>query len=98
VFTAGHLVEPTGVFRDDVEGVLDNLEATLEASGAGLDTLLMVNIYLADWNDWEVFNAIYVRRLVKHGLPPRATVQVARLGWDARIEISATAHVRASAP
>jgi len=99
VFAAGHLVDDPGAdFQAHVGDVLDSLEATLEASGAGLDTLLMVHVYLADWNDWEAFDAAYVRRMRQYGTPPRATVEVARLGWDAPIEISAIAHVRARTP
>ena len=99
VFTAGTLPSDTGApIEDQVESALDNLEAALEASGAGLDTLLKVNIYLADWDDWSTFNSIYVRRIGEHGLPPRATVQIVTLGAESLIEMEAIAHVRGTAP
>ena len=81
-----------------MQSSLDNLEATLEAAGAGLDTLLKVNIYLTDWDNWEAFNSIYLDRIGEHGLPPRATVQLVGLGFDSLIEIEATAYVRGTAP
>lgn len=102
VFTAGHLPDSgaqTGAsFPAQVEEVLDRLEATLKASGAGLDTLLKVNVYLTNWDNWDTFDAIYVQRIGRHGTPPRTTVEVSRLGYDALIEIAAIAHVRPSSP
>jgi 2-iminobutanoate/2-iminopropanoate deaminase len=99
VFTAGHLPSDSSApIEEQVESSLDNLEITLESAGAGLDTLLKVNIYLTDWDNWEAFNTIYVDRIGEHGLPPRATVQIAGLGFDSLIEIEATAYVRGTAP
>ena len=99
VFTAGHLPDDSSArIEEQVQSSLDNLEATLEAAGAGLDTLLKVNIYLTDWDNWEAFNSIYVDRIGEHGLPPRATVQLVGLGFDSLIEIEATAYVRDAAP
>jgi 2-iminobutanoate/2-iminopropanoate deaminase len=97
VFTAGHLpTTPRAKIDVQVEEVLDNLEATLEEAGAGFDTLLKINVYLADFSDWDAFNAIYVRRIEKYGLPPRTTIEAGSLccEGDFLIEIAAIAHVR----
>lgn len=96
VWTAGHLpfqASSTDPFETQVEAVLDNLEATLEAAGAGFDTVLKTNVYLVSFDDWPAFNEVYVRRLGPYGLPPRTTVEVAGLGLG-RIEIEMVAHVR----
>lgn len=99
VFTAGFLGDAAGDdFDDDVYDALDQLEAALGKSGAGFDTLLKVNVYLTDWDNWEAFNRIYQERIAEFGLPPRTTVEVSRLGLDAPIEIAAVAHARATAP
>jgi 2-iminobutanoate/2-iminopropanoate deaminase len=99
IFTAGYLGDAPGdAFADDVTFALDELEEALEASGAGFDTLLKVNVYLTDWDNWEAFNDIYVSRIGAFDTPPRTTVEVVRLGFDAPIEIAAIAHVRAPAP
>jgi 2-iminobutanoate/2-iminopropanoate deaminase len=99
VFTAGFLGDAPGDdFGADVDDALNRLETALHASGAGFDTLLKVNVYLTDWDNWETFNSIYVSRIGKHGLPPRTTVEIVRLGFDAPIEIAAIAHVRTSSP
>ena len=99
VFTAGFLGLADGEdFDADVNDALNQLEATLGRSGAGFDTLLKVNVYLTDWNNWETFNRIYQERIAEFGLPPRTTVEVSQLGLDAPIEIAAIAHVRSPAP
>jgi 2-iminobutanoate/2-iminopropanoate deaminase len=99
VFTAGFLGDASGDdFTADVDDALNRLEAALGASGAGFDTLLKVNVYLTDWDNWETFDTIYRGRIGKYGTPPRTTVEIVRLGFDAPIEIAAIAHVRASSP
>jgi 2-iminobutanoate/2-iminopropanoate deaminase len=98
IFTAGQLPENAALsgasFPAQVNEALDRLEETLEASGAGFDTLLKVNVYLTNWDNWDTFDTIYVQRIGPHGTPPRTTVEVRRLGFDAQIEIAAIAHVR----
>ena len=99
MFTAGFLGLAEGDdFDADVNDALDQLEATLNRSGAGFDTVLKVNVYLTDWDDWEAYNRIYQQRIGEYGLPPRTTVEVSRLGLEAPIEIAAIAHVRPSNP
>lgn len=99
VFTAGFLGLADGDdFISDVNDALDQLEAALERSGAGFDTLLKVNVYLTDWDDWEAYDQVYRARIAASGLPPRTTVEVSRLGLDAPIEIAAVAHVRQPTP
>ncbi len=99
VFTAGFLGLAEGDdFDADVNDALDQLEATLSKSGAGFDTLVKVDVYLTDWDDWEAYNRIYQQRIGEYGLPPRTTVEVSRLGLEAPIEIAAIAHLRPSKP
>lgn len=99
VFTAGFLGDAPGDdFGADVEDALNRLEAALAASGAGFDTLLKVNVYLTDWDNWETFDAIYRGRIGAFGTPPRTTIEISRLGFDAPIEIAAIAHVRSPSP
>ena len=99
VFTAGFLgLAPGDDFDAAVNDALDQLEANLEASGAGFDTLLKVNTYLTDWDNWPAYDAIYQARIGRFGRPPRTTIEVSRLGLDAPIEIAAVAHVRPERP
>jgi 2-iminobutanoate/2-iminopropanoate deaminase len=102
VWTAGHLPEGIAVaapIEDQVDQALDNLEATLEAAGAGFDTVLKANVYLTDFDEWDAFNEAFRARMEPHGLPPRTTVEVGELGGGYRVEIEMVAHLRgADAP
>jgi 2-iminobutanoate/2-iminopropanoate deaminase len=79
---------------EDVEAqtrqVLANLEAVLQAAGVGFADVVKTTIFLADMNDFSKVNAIYAGAF--EGDPPaRATVEVARLPKDVRVEIDAIA-------
>jgi 2-iminobutanoate/2-iminopropanoate deaminase len=95
VWTAGHLPDsasPGDSIQKQTDAVMEGLKATLEKAGAGFDTVVMTNVYLTDFNDWEEFNATYTRYF-DGKLPPRVTVQVSSLAFG-NIEISMVAHVR----
>ncbi|MFC0448053.1 RidA family protein [Rhodococcus jostii] len=83
---------PTAI-GDQVRVALDNLEATLQASGGGLHTLLKATVYLADLSEFDEYNDAYLERLEGIPLPPRTTVEVARFRGDKRIEIDGIAAV-----
>ncbi len=72
------------------EQVMANLRAVLEASGAGFEHVVRCNIFLADLNDFAKVNEIYGRSFPSNP-PSRATVQVARLPRDSRVEIDCIA-------
>lgn len=84
----GELVD--GPVEDQVDRVMRNLAAVLEAAGSGLDRMLKVTIFLADMNDFAVVNEVY-GRFVSDPAPARATVEVSRLPRDVRVEIEAIA-------
>jgi 2-iminobutanoate/2-iminopropanoate deaminase len=96
VWTAGHLPEAVPVTERmgrQTEAVMDGLQDTLEMAGASFETVVMTNVYLTDFDDWESFNAVY-RQYFPGRLPPRVTVQVGQLGFGYSVEISMVAHVR----
>jgi RimJ/RimL family protein N-acetyltransferase/enamine deaminase RidA (YjgF/YER057c/UK114 family) len=77
---------------DQVHAAIDNVEAALEAAGASLETLLSVQVFLADMADFDAYNEAYLERIADHGLPARATVGAA-LAEGLKVEITAVAHV-----
>jgi 2-iminobutanoate/2-iminopropanoate deaminase len=81
-----------GDIAAQTERVLENLRAILEASGSSLDRVIKTTVYLADLEDFPKVNEVYARYFPS-APPARATVQVARLPRDARIEIEAIAEV-----
>jgi 2-iminobutanoate/2-iminopropanoate deaminase len=84
----GNLVEG-GVEAQTVQ-VFKNIEAILKAGGASFDEVVTVTVYLVDMNDFATVNAIYATYFSSPA-PARATVQVARLPKDCRVEIQVIA-------
>ena len=70
--------------------VLDNIGALLEAGNRSFADVVRTTIFLADMNDFAAVNEIY-GRYFSEPYPARATVQVARLPKDARVEIDVIA-------
>ncbi len=72
------------------ERVMQNLQAVLSAAGLDFSHVVRCTIFLADMNDFAKVNEVYGKYFT--GNPPsRATVQVARLPRDVRVEIDAIA-------
>ena len=84
----GQLV--TGSVEAQTRRVMDNLGALLEAAGLSFKHVVRTTVFLADMNDFAEFNEVYAA-CFSEPRPARATVQVARLPRDARIEIDAIA-------
>ena len=82
-----------GDIADQTRRVLDNIGALLEAAGLSFAHVVRTTIFLADMNDFAGVNEVYGRYFpASLGPPPaRATVGVARLPRDVRIEVDAIA-------
>ncbi len=80
----------TGSVALQTRRVMDNLSALLEAAGLSFNHVVRTTVFLADMNDFAEFNEVYAA-CFNDPRPARATVQVARLPRDARIEIDAIA-------
>ncbi len=78
-----------GVERQ-TEQVLNNLRGVIEAAGSSLDRVVKTTVYLADMSDFSAMNEIYAK-FFGATKPARATVQVARLPRDVRVEIDVIA-------
>ena len=86
----GQMVE--GDVAAQTERVLENLKAVLEACGSSLARVVKTTVYLKDLGDFPRMNEVYARYFLESP-PARATVEVARLPRDARVEIDAVAAV-----
>lgn len=84
----GQVVE--GDIAVQTRRVLDNMGELLKAGGAGFGQVAKTTIYLADMADFATVNEIYATYF-SQPYPARATVQVARLPRDVRVEIDAIA-------
>jgi 2-iminobutanoate/2-iminopropanoate deaminase len=84
----GSLVQ--GDITAQTDQVMRNLTALLRAAGVGFDHVVRTTVFLADMNEFSAMNEVYAQYIVDPP-PARATVQVARLPRDVKIEIDAIA-------
>ena len=84
----GQMIE--GDVAAQTRRVLDNVGALLLAADRSFADVVRTTIFLADMNDFASVNAIYAQYF-SEPYPARATVQVARLPKDARVEIDVIA-------
>ena len=76
--------------EDQTRRALENLKAVLAADGLTMDDLASTTVFLKDMNDLGKMNEVYATNF-KNAPPARATVEVARLSRDMKIEISGIA-------
>ena len=84
----GQMIE--GDVAAQTRRVLDNVGALLLAADRSFADVVRTTIFMADMNDFASVNAIYAQYF-SEPYPARATVQVARLPKDARVEIDVIA-------
>ena len=84
----GELVE--GGIAEQTARVMENLKAVLAAAGSSLEQVVKTTIYLKDMREFATVNDVYGRYFPVDP-PARATVEVARLPKDVRVEIDCIA-------
>jgi len=75
-----------GGFEAQVRQVFDNLSAVAKAAGAGLGSLVKLNIYLTDLSHFATVNEI-MKEYFDDPYPARAAVGVAALPKGAQVEM-----------
>jgi 2-iminobutanoate/2-iminopropanoate deaminase len=78
-----------GGIREQTRQVFRNLQAVLEAAGSGLDRVVKVTVFLADWKDFREMNETYAEFFPTDHPPARSTVQGER--WPAGSLLAAEA-------
>ena len=96
VYTSGQMpLEPTtgaGVgetVREQTEQVMKNLEAVLNAAGTSLQNAVKTTCFLADMEDFAVFNRVYAAHVPSN--PARSCVAVKTLPRGVRVEVEVIA-------
>jgi 2-iminobutanoate/2-iminopropanoate deaminase len=74
---------------EQTDQTLRNIAACLAASGAGLDDVIRVDVYLTSTDDYAAMNAVYARWFTEP-YPARTTVYVG-LAAGLKVEITALA-------
>jgi 2-iminobutanoate/2-iminopropanoate deaminase len=89
--STGRLVE--GGLVAQARQALANVAAVLQAAGGGLDTVVSVDVFLTDMEQFAQFNGAYAE-VMGQRRPARAVVGVASLPLGALVEIRAVALVQ----
>jgi 2-iminobutanoate/2-iminopropanoate deaminase len=99
LFTSGQIpLDPStgelvsGGIAAEIEQVMKNLKAVVEAGGSSMDKVLKATIFLADMGDFAVVNEVYGRYFPENP-PARSAFQVAGLPLGVRVEIECIAAV-----
>lgn len=75
---------------EQAQRVLEYIGHGLASQGLGFEDVVMSTVYMKDLNDFAAMNQVYAQ-FFKKDPPARATLEVARLPRDARIEIAIVA-------
>ena len=86
----GESVAIAGGIDAETRQMLDNVGRLLDAVGLSYRDVVKSTVYLRDFSEFEAMNAIY-REYFPTDPPTRATVGVAALARDFRIEIEVVA-------
>jgi 2-iminobutanoate/2-iminopropanoate deaminase len=97
IYTSGQLgMDPAtgnlvaGGFEAQARQVFENLRAVLAAAGCTFANVVRAGVYLVDFADFPVLNALYAEAMGPHR-PARTTVQVAALPKGGLVEIDVVA-------
>ena len=77
-----------GTLEEETETVLHNIKIIAEEAGAGMEDVLKVSCYLADIDNFAMFNNVYQQYFIEKP-PARTVIQAGKLPMDVQIEIDA---------
>jgi 2-iminobutanoate/2-iminopropanoate deaminase len=86
---AGNAIQGTTI-EEQTRLVLEYIGEVLKSQGMTHDNVVMSTVFLKDLNEFAKMNAVYAE-FFKTNPPSRATVEVARLPRDVKIEIAVVA-------
>ena len=75
-------------FENEVNQVIDNLEAICKEAGGSLDNILKLSIFLTDLSNFDAVNDL-MKHKFSEPFPSRSTIEVSRLPKDVNIEMDA---------
>lgn len=89
----GTLTLAPGGLQAEAQQAMENIQATLEAHGYGLDHIVKCTVMLADMKDWPAFNEIY-KRFFNAPYPARSAFGASGLAMGGQLEIEVIASAR----
>ena len=75
-------------FENEVNQVIDNLDAICKEAGGSLNNILKLSIFLTDLSNFDTVNHLMKERF-SEPFPARSTIEVSRLPKDVNIEMDA---------
>ena len=75
-------------FENEVNQVIENLDAICKEAGGSLDNILKLSIFLTDLSNFDAVNDLMKQRF-SEPFPARSTIEVSRLPKDVNIEMDA---------
>ena len=81
-----------GGISEQTERIMKNLDAVLFAAGSDFESVIKTTCFLADMNDFAVFNGIYEKYFTSR--PARSCVAVKALPKGALVEVELIAKIK----
>ena len=81
-----------GGIAAETRQTMDNIGAVLAANGLGFDDVFKCTVMLADMNDWEDFNKVYLTYFKPGRLPARSAFGASALALSAQVELECWAY------
>nr|WP_087573058.1 RidA family protein [Sphingomonas sp. CDS-1] len=91
IYLAGQIGAPGESVTAQTKAVLAEIDALLERTGSSKNHMLMVQIWLADMNDFAEMNAVWDGWIADAEAPARATGEAKLASPDYKVEIIITA-------
>jgi 2-iminobutanoate/2-iminopropanoate deaminase len=79
-------------FAEQARQTMENIRATLKASGSSVDDIFKCTVMLADMSRWEEFNKLYVTYFKPERLPARSAIGANGLARGAMLELECIAY------
>ena len=86
------LLVPGGIAAETKQ-TMENIKRTLKKYGSSMDNVVKCTAMLADINEWEAMNTVYITYFPDH-LPARSAFGANGLAMNARVEIECWAVVK----
>lgn len=82
-----------GGIGSETRQTLENLSDVIEAAGGTMEDMVKCTVFLADMDDYEAMNEVYLE-FFPSDPPARSALAAAGLAFDARVEIECIAAAR----